>query len=68
MRQKILLIIPPQKGDDIMSTPEYVQSLLNEKKKLWMSLSDFTLDKQSYSNLINRLYVVDKELAFYGLT
>ena len=51
-----------------MSTPEYVQSLLNEKKKLWMSLSDFTLDKQSYSNLVNRLYVVDKELAFYGLT
>ena len=64
---KILLIIPPQEGDDIMSTQENVERLLALRNQILKNLNDFTVKRSDYQNEGNRLAAVDQELAFYGL-
>ena len=51
----------------IMSTPEYIQYLRDLKSQILRNLNDFTMGHDDYQNEVNRLSVIDKELAFYGL-
>ena len=51
----------------IMSTPEYIQYLRDLKSQILRNLNDFTMGHNDYQNEVNRLSVIDKELAFYGL-
>ena len=64
---KLLLIIPPQKGDDIMSHQENVERLLALRNQILRNLNDFTMKRSDYQNEVNRLASVDRQLAFYGL-
>ena len=51
----------------IMSTPEYIQYLRDLKSQILRNLNDFTMGHDDYQNEVNRLSVIDKELAIYGL-
>ena len=64
---KVLLIIPPQEGDDIMSHQENVERLLALRNQILRNLNDFTMKRSDYQNEVNRLAAVDRQLAFYGL-
>ena len=64
---KVLLIIPPQEGDDIMSHQENVERLLALRNQILTNLNDFTMKRSDYQNEVNRLASVDRQLAFYGL-
>ena len=64
---KVLLIIPPQEGDDIMSHQENVERLLALRNQILRNLNDFTMKRSDYQNEVNRLASVDRQLAFYGL-
>ena len=64
---KVLLIIPPQEGDDIMSHQENVERLLALRNQILTNLNDFTMKRSDYQNEVNRLAAVDRQLAFYGL-
>ena len=64
---KLLLIIPPQEGDDIMSHQENVERLLALRNQILRNLNDFTMKRSDYQNEVNRLASVDRQLAFYGM-
>lgn len=64
---KVLLIIPPREGDDIMSHQENVERLLALRSQILRNLNDFTMKRSDYQNDVNRLAAVDRQLAFYGL-
>ena len=63
----VLLIIPPQEGDDIMSHQENVERLLALRNQILRNLNDFTMKRSDYQNEVNRLAAADRQLAFYGL-
>ena len=50
-----------------MSTVEFVESLLSQRKQILTNLNDFTMKHSDYQNEVNRLATIDKQLAFYGL-
>lgn len=50
-----------------MSTVEFVEWLLAQRRQILTNLNDFTMKRSDYQNEVNRLASVDKQLAFYGL-
>ena len=66
---KVLLIIPPREGDDIMSSTDVllrVEALLNERTSLSQQLMTGFLPPADKKQVFNRLDSIETELVQLG--